>query len=203
MDKSRLIRLVKNLRSLGKSHRRRKKYIKKYWVVTRIEWRLMFTYIKYYYKFDFSNVDEYLSSRKNKWKTLKTVKKNPKSDKKLEYTKYLKSSKWKERRQCRLEQCNYKCSICNLIKLEKHLHLHHHTYDNLYNEKDLDLDIVCQLCHKDIHYVNWKRTRMNENSLRKRFNELKEERFDKVEPTNKNSVIKDKTNIEKGQYQYF
>lgn len=41
-----------------------------------------------------------------------------------------------------------KCEVC---QSKEDLHVHHLTYENLYNEKDEDLILVCKSCHFSIH----------------------------------------------------
>ncbi len=64
------------------------------------------------------------------------------------YQKYLKSDKWKEKREKILKKRGRVCQLCQSIH---QLHLHHLTYRRRYNEKDIDLLIVCYKCHASIH----------------------------------------------------
>ena len=65
------------------------------------------------------------------------------------YYEYLKSNKWKLRKE-RLEKIlkGKECFICGS---KKELHTHHKTYKRLYNEKDTDLVFVCKTHHNEIH----------------------------------------------------
>lgn len=61
-----------------------------------------------------------------------------------EYTEYLKSEDWNERRQARLQKANYRCERCGE---RNRLDVHHKTYANLGNEPLSDLIALCQSCH--------------------------------------------------------
>ena len=110
---------------------------------------------------------------RNNIKNKKIKKCKIKSKKKIEYKRYLKSTEWKSKRNEFIKLHNSKCEICNIQQRNRDLHLHHHTYVRFKNERFEDLALVCNICHKNIHYDNWKRVAMNEKSLRKQFNKLK------------------------------
>lgn len=61
-----------------------------------------------------------------------------------EYTEYLKSEAWNERRQARLQKAKYRCERCG--ERDK-LDVHHRTYEHLFNEPLNDLIALCQSCH--------------------------------------------------------
>lgn len=66
------------------------------------------------------------------------------------YHKYIKSDNWMKKRQERLEIDEWECAICS-----KHacaLHVHHLTYDRLFDENaNTDLITLCKRCH---HYMD-------------------------------------------------
>lgn len=67
-----------------------------------------------------------------------------------EYTKYLKSEKWAEIKKRLFKKRGKKCEKCGKINI---LHIHHLTYRNIFNEKDEDLIILCNLCHEKAHGI--------------------------------------------------
>jgi len=74
---------------------------------------------------------------------------NPKTDLK-DYGAYLKTKKWAKIRLLVLKRDNNKCRICEGKGL---LHIHHLTYEHLFNETAHlnDLVTLCEKCHNDIH----------------------------------------------------
>ena len=66
----------------------------------------------------------------------------------VEYSKYIKTKKWKTLASLVKEKAGNKCVFCGS---EKKLVAHHHNYINLYNETEDDLICVCNLCHYKIH----------------------------------------------------
>ena len=71
---------------------------------------------------------------------------------KSEYHKYLQSEAWKEIREIILVRDGYKCTKCGSTK---NLQVHHKTYNNIYNEKEHQSDLVtlCSRCHKKEHNI--------------------------------------------------
>jgi hypothetical protein len=65
---------------------------------------------------------------------------------KKEYHIYLHSSDWKEKRNKALFHAGYRCQLCNS---SKKLEVHHRTYQNIGNELQEDLTVLCDNCHKD------------------------------------------------------
>ena len=66
------------------------------------------------------------------------------TEKQKKYRKYLNSDKWKDKRKEILLLRGYKCEKCDS---KKKLHVHHLTYDNIFNEKNEDLQLLCAECH--------------------------------------------------------
>lgn len=65
-----------------------------------------------------------------------------------EYSKYLNSQKWLDKRRRVFERDNYTCQACLKRPAE---HCHHLTYDRVFNEPLFDLISVCTQCHIELH----------------------------------------------------
>lgn len=65
------------------------------------------------------------------------------------YKDYLQSHEWKMKAQQKRNQEGNRCQLCNANKTM--LHVHHRTYQNLYNEEMSDLVVLCDKCHKKFH----------------------------------------------------
>ncbi len=61
---------------------------------------------------------------------------------------YMKSQKWREKRQIILKRDNHKCVKCHT---KDRLEVHHKTYERLGNEYNRDLVVLCRSCHQKIH----------------------------------------------------
>ena len=66
---------------------------------------------------------------------------------KSDYSKYLKSDEWCEKRDKILKERK----VCELCEDAENLHVHHLTYENLHNEKEEDLILLCKSCHFAVH----------------------------------------------------
>lgn len=66
----------------------------------------------------------------------------------VEYSKYIRTKKWKTLASLVKEKAGNKCVFCGS---EKKIVAHHHNYINLYNETEDDLICVCNICHYKIH----------------------------------------------------
>lgn len=66
-----------------------------------------------------------------------------------DYETYIRSPEWKEKRKKAFQILGRKCHKCPETK---RLHVHHLTYDNLYNESVSDVEIVCETCHPVADY---------------------------------------------------
>ncbi len=60
------------------------------------------------------------------------------------YLEYLSSPAWRERRLAKLEEANFKCSVCGGREA---LDVHHLTYERFGNEDTRDLIALCRSCH--------------------------------------------------------
>jgi hypothetical protein len=72
----------------------------------------------------------------------------PFKSKKKRYEKYLKSKAWRDKRDQVLERDDLLCQVCCINNAE---HVHHLTYNNVYNEPLEDLISVCIQCHRRLH----------------------------------------------------
>lgn len=77
-----------------------------------------------------------------------------------QYKDYIRSAKWQEKCNQRLQIAEYKCEMCGrLEKNSKGLQIHHISYKNLGNE-DVNNELICLCgrCHILIHkYYDRKR----------------------------------------------
>ncbi len=64
---------------------------------------------------------------------------------KLEYGKYLKSARWDNLRKFMYNRAGYRCQLCGEKK--ERLNVHHNSYDNIGNESEKDLIVLCESCH--------------------------------------------------------
>lgn len=58
---------------------------------------------------------------------------------------YWKTDHWRNTRKEAVLKCGGRCQLCNSHKLP--LNVHHRTYNNLWQEKDYDLIVLCRDCH--------------------------------------------------------
>ena len=70
-----------------------------------------------------------------------------------DYKEYLKSEKWQKIRKTAFSQRGKKCEVCQSVKS---LHIHHLTYDRIFNESLSDLQILCRKCHEKVHDIQKK-----------------------------------------------
>lgn len=66
----------------------------------------------------------------------------------MPYQEYLQTEHWRNKRKSALKRAKYKCQLCNN---KENLQVHHNTYENRGNEKDEDLIVLCEDCHKKFH----------------------------------------------------
>ena len=64
-----------------------------------------------------------------------------------EYIEYLKSEEWREKRKAFMEDRGNECEECG----EKGTQVHHLSYENVGDEDDDDVMVLCNQCHKEIH----------------------------------------------------
>ena len=66
----------------------------------------------------------------------------------LNYSRYMSSDLWKQKRLARIEKDGYKCKLCGSAI---NLNVHHITYERLGREPLDDLITVCADCHEKLH----------------------------------------------------
>lgn len=71
---------------------------------------------------------------------------------KRNYALYLESSEWKAKQRAVLKRDDYRCTICSAPAE----HIHHLTYDRIFDEPLYDLVSVCIACHEIIHTLDKK-----------------------------------------------
>jgi len=63
-----------------------------------------------------------------------------------EYRSYLRSTQWREKRKEFLEMAGYECEECGE---SEGLQVHHLNYENLGDESEDDVQVLCRECHED------------------------------------------------------
>lgn len=107
---------------------------------------------------------------------------------KEEYRKYLNSDHWKKFR----KHIYSKIKHCEACESDTNLNIHHLNYTCLYNERKIDVIVLCRICHQSLH-----------NSAKKGFSQkrwIELHTRKKIDIHNKISKIKTKrqiSNIEK------
>jgi hypothetical protein len=66
----------------------------------------------------------------------------------VHYEDYIKSPEWKSRAEAAKNRAGNRCQVCNG---RESLNAHHRTYENLGNEGEMDLIVLCKDCHKLFH----------------------------------------------------
>lgn len=72
------------------------------------------------------------------------------SDEQAAYTAYLESAAWQQKRE---EAFAAYGRTCNLCEAPDNLHVHHLTYERLFNEDIADLQVLCRTCHVTTHQL--------------------------------------------------
>ena len=67
----------------------------------------------------------------------------------MPYQEYLQTPEWRGRRMRKLDQADHRCQFCNRHQIS--LNVHHRTYENLGEELDGDLIVLCRDCHRTFH----------------------------------------------------
>lgn len=82
-----------------------------------------------------------------------------------EYTAYMQSGKWHNRKRHLFQKRGYKCEMCGG---GGPFDIHHKNYDRLGHELDDDLLIVCRDCHPkaDTERVEWEARRVSQIGMR-------------------------------------
>lgn len=63
----------------------------------------------------------------------------------MNYSAYLRSDAWQERRKAALKRAGNRCTLCAATD---NLQVHHNSYKNLGNELPEDLTVLCDSCHE-------------------------------------------------------
>lgn len=66
----------------------------------------------------------------------------------MDYKTYLMSTEWRRLRSRIIRSRGGICEQCGSSEL---LHVHHITYENIFREKDEDLEVLCVSCHRSRH----------------------------------------------------
>lgn len=66
---------------------------------------------------------------------------------KKDYSKYLHSQEWIDKR----EKVRKERKVCEICQCKENLQVHHLSYENIGNEKDEELILLCKECHYAIH----------------------------------------------------
>lgn len=69
----------------------------------------------------------------------------------MTYEEYIQSDEWSARRSDYFSRHRRSCRACGK---RSEIHLHHHTYERLFNEIDSDLVALCDGCHKNVHDIH-------------------------------------------------
>jgi 5-methylcytosine-specific restriction endonuclease McrA len=67
---------------------------------------------------------------------------------KTKYNKYMRSPAWYDKRKLVIERCGNVCEMCKKAEVK---HVHHLTYERLFNESLADLQGLCVPCHQKCH----------------------------------------------------
>jgi 5-methylcytosine-specific restriction endonuclease McrA len=112
----------------------------------------------------------------------------------LGYHLYLSSPQWKETRRLILLKRGNNCEKCG-IKVNNlyNLHLHHLTYEDLYNEYEEDLMLLCKVCHEKEHGIDSQELEEDFNfhvsDIKRIFNDLVINKLDRYEGYKNISII--------------
>ena len=66
----------------------------------------------------------------------------------MDYSKYLKSAAWDNRRKAAVKRSRQRCALCNR---QLALEVHHRTYKRLGDEIASDVIALCRRCHSLFH----------------------------------------------------
>jgi 5-methylcytosine-specific restriction endonuclease McrA len=65
-----------------------------------------------------------------------------------DYNLYLMSEEWAVKRQKVLTRARYVCEVCHRAEAQ---HIHHLTYNHVFDERLYELQAVCFRCHDRLH----------------------------------------------------
>lgn len=107
---------------------------------------------KQYHKF-FDLVSEWIGNERSlnaKLDLMEETRHVAKRLRKRNYGLYLQSEEWREKREHVLRRDKRECQLCG----ELARHVHHLTYERIYNEPLYDLVSLCASCHDMIHLLD-------------------------------------------------
>ena len=64
----------------------------------------------------------------------------------MNYLAYLRSPEWREKRKEFIDAVDGECEEC---RSKKNLQVHHLTYDNIGEESEEDVEVLCKECHEN------------------------------------------------------
>lgn len=79
--------------------------------------------------------------------------KNKRSYKQI-YHDYLRSDKWKQKREDLFKIRGRRCERYVEGKCSNKIEVHHKTYENIFDEKLEDLEVLCNVCHRKEHKID-------------------------------------------------
>ena len=82
------------------------------------------------------------------------------------YKDYLQSDEWQKKRLKLFAERGKVCERCQSIT---NIQVHHKTYENIFNEKLCDLEVLCKICHENHHKkINFKPKKKKKAKPKKR-----------------------------------
>lgn len=92
------------------------------------------------------------STSRNGWRKIKRRAKSGRPQGKgkrwTNYREYLRSDKWRRKREKVMERARGRCEVCRINRATQ---VHHKTYERVYREPMSDLVAICESCHLDEH----------------------------------------------------
>ena len=86
-----------------------------------------------------------------------------------EYKEYLKSDKWKAKRESLFLHRGKRCERCGSVE---NIQVHHIHYRNIFVEELEDLMVVCKACHRKIHGFDKPKVNTNKKGKKKKKKKL-------------------------------
>jgi hypothetical protein len=80
-----------------------------------------------------------------------TAKNSSHIQRKEKYDAYIHSQEWRDVKIDIISKRGSKCEACDKPMKPNKLHLHHLTYDRLFDERESDLQLLCPACHAFAH----------------------------------------------------
>jgi len=86
------------------------------------------------------------------------------------YKEYFESYTWKALKKMKLEE-QPNCECCWVPATT----VHHLSYERIWSEREDDIVSVCERCYYECNFVNWYQIKNDEETLRRRFEEVRRE----------------------------